>query len=188
MKKFALTPEEYGDLTEYEKYIANFGMNETHKAQCWNEMVNRFAHVDHAPSMKEFIEADEEVFMLKLESQGHTVRNSRGKLSMNVAMPSSTYRSAKSVLYKAKVEGVKVIDAEGNPRGKTAVERDTRAKRQERKEDDFISMEEFVDQATVYLDKMGANVGSRLTGRKAEFYGKVAGVLDKLIKDEEPPF
>lgn len=187
-KSFALTPEEFSGLNPYDKYIASFGMNETHKKQCWNELVKRFDHVEDAENFKEFISADEEKFMLTLESLGYEVRNSKGNLSMNTAMPSSTYRSAKSVFYKALKAGVKVVDDEGKPKGKTAVERETKSVTTSATYDPPVSMDECVDKFTKDLEKTLSKVDKDLSGRTLEFLTKVKDVVEYKMKDEEVPF
>lgn len=116
-------PEYYEKLTPVGKLVGDFGLADAHKDSCWQKLCEHFSPIPFENYDKEF-EALEERLLLDLELSGADVRSPNGKLSLNKAMKSSTYRSAKSVLKKGALRSITYNNPDGTGfLGKTAYEK-----------------------------------------------------------------
>lgn len=85
----------------------------------------------------------------------------------------STYRAAKGTLVAAVKAGIPLVDADGNPRGKTAIENDVKALKEEKSELDKFKTS--LNTATSIGAKL--NAAERITAAKL-----VQELLDEMCK------
>ena len=177
-----LIPEYYESLTENSKLVGEFGLADAHKETCWERLCEHFRSVPFGSYDEAFLELEEQL-LIELESMGAKVRNKAGKLVLNKAMKSSTYRAAKSVLKGGAKAGVTYVEDE-MIMGKTAYEKKIKRMVAKDKEEEYSppSTEACLKQTMDFITK---NVESKLTGLQ---YDQYLGDLQRELKRVQDAF
>jgi len=182
-----LIPEYYESLTEDSKLVGEFGLAEAHKETCWERLCEHFKLVNRGNFDDAFL-ALEEQLLLELESMGASVRNKAGKLVLNKAMKSSTYRAAKSVLKSGAKAGVSYVEDDLTIMGKTAYEKKIKRQLAKDKEEEYMPAflaDRCLKETWEFISK---NVEPKLTGLQYDEYLTALQRELKKVQDEVIPF
>jgi len=125
----AFTIVEADSDNELSNVISEYVVNEAHATDKWGTMV-RLAYDGNYDSdgWKAEYERAEEDQATKRSIGGESIeRTKAGKVIASKAFP-KTWNTDKSIIGKALAEGIDLVDGDGNPKGKTALQTEYREK------------------------------------------------------------
>ena len=105
--------------------IVQFAVSEKSKENAWRDLVNDMKLVPSGSSMediKTYFSVGETEYMEQYHSTNPDAKTKKGRWKTSKYLPNA-YKSAKSVITRAISNGVELTDTNGNPRGKSEVEK-----------------------------------------------------------------
>ena len=124
---------------ELSNVISEYVVNEQHASDKWATMVTIAYNGNYdADGWKAYYESAEEDQAHRRELGGEEIaRTKAGKVIASKAFP-KTWNTDKSIIGKALKEGVELVDENGNPKGKTAIQNEYREAAAEGKEEKTV--------------------------------------------------
>lgn len=101
--------------------IVQFTVSEKSKENAWRDLVNEVKMTHPSNVLEQFVNAETE-FMEQYHSTNPDAKTKKGRWKTSKYLPNA-YKSAKSVITRALASGQELTDTNGNPRGKSEVER-----------------------------------------------------------------
>ena len=115
----------FKSLSPTAKHIASHDANEKLNKNVFGNLIQDAieSKAQNGEEFKKYLRDFEAEILAIREKNGESVRNTNGSYCFSKVSQSSTYRSNKSVICNALDAGVKLTDNDGNPLGKTALEK-----------------------------------------------------------------
>ena len=101
--------------------IVQFSVSEKSKENAWRDLVNEVKVLDDRVVVA-YLEGGETEYMEEYHSDTPGAKTKKGRWKTSKYLPNA-YKSAKSVITRAIRNGVELTDTNGNPRGKSEVEK-----------------------------------------------------------------
>ena len=105
--------------------IVQFSVSEKSKENAWRDLVNIVKIIPSGSSSSDvasYFEVGEVEYMEQYHSETPDAKTKKGRWKTSKYLPNA-YKSAKSVITRAIRNGVELTDTNGNPRGKSEVEK-----------------------------------------------------------------